>query len=211
MIARNVVIASLALLTAAARAHFEAPAAVPAPPSLAQFPAAVGAWEGRDAPPFEPRVLALVGVDDYLFRIYRSRNALLGFYVGYYRSQRHGDSIHSPMNCLPGAGWQPVSMERLTLGHAAPWTVNKVIVEKDGGRQLVLYWYQTRNRVVASEYWSKAFLVVDALASGRSDAALVRIAVPIDARAGGEAAAQANAMQFGEAILPLVGNHLFQM
>jgi EpsI family protein len=42
-----------------------------------------------------------------------------------------------------------------------------------------LYWYQGAHRVVASEYLSKLYLMIDALRYHRSDAALVRVIVPI--------------------------------
>ena len=52
----------------------------------------------------------MLGVDDYLSRAYyRADGAVVGLYMGYYGSQRQGDTIHSPLNCLPGAGWEPVS------------------------------------------------------------------------------------------------------
>src|SRR6267154_2529274 len=83
---------------------------VPPRASFAQFPMQLGTWRGVQEPAFERNILATLGVDDYLTRSYfapdRSAAAL---YVGYYRSQRQGDTMHSPMNCLPGAGWEPIS------------------------------------------------------------------------------------------------------
>ena len=56
-------------------------------------------------------VLDFLHVTDYINRGYwtpgMNRN-LMGLYIAYLRSQRAGATIHSPKNCLPGAGWNPV-------------------------------------------------------------------------------------------------------
>jgi EpsI family protein len=39
----------------------------------------------------------------------------------------------------------------------------------------VYYWYEERGRRIASEYWSKWYLLFDAITKNRSDGALVRL------------------------------------
>ncbi|MHB8655920.1 MAG: exosortase C-terminal domain/associated protein EpsI [Terriglobia bacterium] len=144
---------------------------------IADVPMTLGEWQGMDAP-IEPRILKATGVDDHLNRIYTdSEGEQVGVYVGYYESQRTGDTIHSPKNCLPGAGWQPVQARRLTIDvpGSKPITVNEYLIERGLERDIVLYWYQGRGRVVASEYWGKFWLVADAITSNRTDGCLVRL------------------------------------
>jgi EpsI family protein len=148
-----------------------------------EFPANLGDWRGRSmrlAGEIEKRV----GVSDYLYRVYiRRPNDLVHFYVGYYESQRHGEMIHSPKNCLPGSGWYIARREttQLNLAPHAPFTVNKFIVENGIERQLVLYWYQQAgDRIVTNEYLGRVHLVWDAFRLNRTDAALVRLSVPFD-------------------------------
>jgi EpsI family protein len=75
----------------------------------ATLPLEIGGWQGQEAAPLADDVLAQLGVDDYVSRDYvRSGLSPVGIYIGYYASQRQGDTIHSPQNCLPGAGWRPV-------------------------------------------------------------------------------------------------------
>ena len=102
-------------------------------------------------------------------------------YVGYYQSQRTGATYHSPKNCLPGAGWQLVDSKQMILPvqGRSPITINKVLIEKGLDKQLILYWYHDRGRVIASEYWAKAYLIWDAMTRNRTDGALVRISVPV--------------------------------
>jgi EpsI family protein len=171
---------------------------------------------GRNEPPFEKSILDVLGVDDYIVRsYYGSQNLPVGLYVGFYNSQRQGDTIHSPLNCLPGAGWQPLEQGRQVIdvrqSPASDATrsieVNRVVIGKGLDKQLVLYWYQSRDRVVASEYWGKIYTVLDAVKYNRTDAALVRVIVPIP-DASLEQAADDQAVEFVQALFPLLGRHL---
>jgi EpsI family protein len=191
------------------------PEPAPIRSTFQQFPIQIQAWTGQQLPPFDARILAVLGVDDYLSRVYHSPDrGAAGLYVGFYNSQRQGDSIHSPMNCLPGAGWEPLSQASIRI----PVTVsegltevdsNRYVIQKGLDRQLVLYWYQSHGRTVASEYWSKFFLIRDAVRLNRTDAALVRVIVPIyPGVEDGEMRAERQATDFVKAMFPLLPPYL---
>ncbi len=155
--------------------------ATPPAKPLADFPTTIAGFYMFGNWPIEKKYLDVLQVSDYLNRGYFSEHGIVTLYIGYFRSQRTGASIHSPKNCLPGAGWQPeqsqVYQMQLDDGRRVP--INLYIVRKDLDEQLVLYWYQAHGRVVASEFWGKVYLVYDALRLNRTDAALVRITTPI--------------------------------
>lgn len=179
---RLVVLAACMLGTAALAARALEPGETPLAAPLARLPLVVDVWDGVDAPPLPPEVLAQLGADDYVNRVYVAAGEPVSLYVGYYRSQREGDTIHSPQNCLPGAGWLPVAESRVAVpvtNRAAPITINRLLIQKGLDRQVVYYWYQSHGRVVASDYMSKAYLVYDALTRQRSDAAMVRVISPV--------------------------------
>lgn len=189
------------------------PERVPLREPLTGFPWQIGDWKGQALPPFSEAIVRELGVDEYLSRVYvaGTPSDVVSLYVGYYQSQRQGDTIHSPMNCLPGAGWRPVEAGRLDVGvpgRPAAITVNRVIIEKGLDRQFVLYWYQSHGRVIASEYWSKIFMVTDAIRENRSDAALVRIIGPIRAGDGGIQDAERRATRFLGLMFPQLERHL---
>ena len=182
--------------------------------SFATFPMTIGPWQAVVDPPLDEDVLKVLGVDDYLSRVYyQSNRESAGLYLGFYGSQRQGDTIHSPANCLPGAGWEPISEGRLQIpdvdGAGRSIIVNRYVIRKGLDRQMVLYWYQGRGRVVANEYWSRFFLIRDAMVANRTDGSLVRVIVPI--AAGDEnnvVAAESLAQQFVRAIFPMLGSYL---
>ena len=181
---------------------------------LSQLPLSIGDWRGRREADFSKDILAVLGVNDYTTRSYvSSRGGRVGFYVGYHATQRQGASIHSPLNCLPGAGWIPIEQGRLSMsvdaGTGGPQRtieVNRVVIEKGVDRQLVLYWYQSHGRVVASEYVGKVYSVVDAIRSNRTDGALVRVIAPVGP--GGVQQAERDAVAFSRDVFPLLANHL---
>lgn len=212
MIARALILLVILIAgaTAIARADRVEPVLMSTP--LAQFPMHVGEWAGVQQPPFEPAILKVLGVDEYLTRAYfNGARAGVGLYIGYYRSQRQGDTMHSPLNCLPGAGWEPLSNARVRVpvnghgSHSAPSdiTVNRYVVQKGLERQLVFYWYQAHGRVIASEYWSKFYLIRDAVRLNRTDGALVRVITPIRGETAEDEARAAEAgMTFIQTMFP---------
>ena len=174
---------------------------------LSELPMTIGEWQGRDAAPFEDDIVAALGVDDYINRYYtRDGHPSVAIYVGYYASQRQGDTIHSPQNCLPGAGWRPVLSEHVTIdagGSLIP--VNRYLIQKGIETQAVIYWYQGRGRVVANEYANKLWLMFDAATLGRTNGSLVRMITPV---VGGPASAFDELSAFTAAVYPGLPKHL---
>jgi EpsI family protein len=180
MFARALVV-TLLLVGAGAAVQYAAVREAPASRTeLGYLPLEIGEWRGRDAAPFADDIVATLGVDDYINRQYSRRGLPIAAYVGYYQNQRSGDTIHSPQNCLPGAGWLPVSSGTQRIGTGADAvTVTRYEIAKGINRQMVLYWYQGRGRVVAGEYANKAWLMFDVARSGRSSGGLVRLIAPV--------------------------------
>jgi len=168
---------------------------------LNEFPQDVGSYRSVAEFPFDQQTLKVLGVTDYVNRAYFSpAQGELGLYIGYFRTQRTGATIHSPKNCLPGAGWQPMESETYQLGLAdgRKVPVNMYVISKDLDQQVVLYWYQAHGRVVASEYWGRIYMVLDAIRLNRTDAALVRITAPV--RNGDVDAARQQAIAFAQQV-----------
>jgi len=149
---------------------------------FSKYPLVLDNWHGRTMR-LSGEIEKKVGVSDYLYRVYVKGPQYVQFYVGYYETQRHGEMIHSPKNCLPGSGWYIAKRETMTVdvGANGPFAVNKFIVENGIERQVVLYWYQQAGgRIVTNEYLGRVHLVWDAFRLDRTDAALVRLSVPFE-------------------------------
>lgn len=156
-------------------------AVVPHQP-LRELPYTLGGWTGTDQP-VEERIVQAVGVSDYTNRIYSTQQTgYAQLYVGYYASQRTGDTIHSPKNCLPGAGWDPVQSgyTKIPVSGGRQIVVNEYVIQQGLDKELVFYWYQDRGRVIASEFSAKFWMVADAISRNRTDGALVRLVTPMN-------------------------------
>jgi EpsI family protein len=165
----------------------------------------IDGWRGRDQH-LDGAVRRRLGTDEVLLREYVNGGpAPVWLYVSYFGRQRQGEASHSPRHCLPGAGWRPVRERRLAYPGPEGGVINEMVFAHGEDRQLVYYWYRERDRIVASEYLVKLYLVVDAIARQRTDGALVRISTPID---GSEEAARARALDFMARIVPRIHAHL---
>ncbi len=183
---------------------------IPSRLPLSSFPERLGEWKGKDVA-LDQDTLDVLGPGDFLVRDYYApaQPEPTNLYIAYFPSQRTGDTIHSPKNCLPGAGWAPVENSRIALalpGHA-PFPANRYVIAKGDARQLVLYWYWAHDRGVASEYWAKFYLVKDSIRMNRSDGALVRIVTPM---VSGEStdAAQQRLFLFASNVVPLLDDYI---
>ncbi len=194
---------------------------------FSQFPLRVAdRWEGRELG-LDEKVLKKLKLSDFMMRVYvpasgevgevtgfkasegnqsmREKSALpVWLYVGFYQSQRTGATYHSPKNCLPGAGWQFMKSDYVTLPMPGDQsvTINHVLIQKGLDKQVILYWYHDRGRVIPSEYWAKGYLVWDAMTKRRSDGSLVRISVPV--QGGTEEEAFDHAVRFLHDVWPVL-------
>ncbi len=196
-----ILVVQAALLYSAVR-----PEAVPPSRPLAEMPTTLGSWHLVQTGVIEQEVLDVLKADDILNGVYCSSaypdctntgQGSANLFVAAFRTQRNGKAPHSPKNCLPGSGWVPLSSGEIAIdvGRAAPITVNRYVVAYGSQRRdLVLYWYQSRDRAVANEYKAKFWVMADAIRLNRTDTALVRVVVPVVNR--DEAQAQATATDF---------------
>ena len=177
---------------------------------LSSFPKSLQGWNSTDLP-LDQDVRDRLGPGDFLIRRYldaaQTRNVDL--YIAYFPSQRAGDTIHSPKNCLPGAGWAPIQADRITIdvpGHA-PFSVNRYVIAQGEQRQLVLYWYWAHGRAVAGEYAAKFYLVTDSIKMHRSDGSLVRLSTQLS-RGQDLESAQKLLLSFAGDIVPLIDTYV---
>ena len=176
---------------------------------LSEFPNRIAGWEGREDR-FDQQIYDVLGVDDSYLADYRtSEGRLVQLYIGYYQSQREGEIIHSPKNCMPGAGWKIVEnkvLEFVPKGASESAKVIQLILENSGRKQAMLYWFQSRGRIISSEYWQKIYLVVDSVFRQRTDGSFVRLIAPISEK--GETEAFQDLTEFASHLMPVLGEFI---
>jgi exosortase D (VPLPA-CTERM-specific) len=187
------------------------PETIPPHLSLADFPIQIGAWSSKEIP-VDASTREILGRDDTLWRLFFDPKALQPYvelFVDYASEQSPADDRHSPSRCLPGSGWQPVQKRQIQLKgpEVAPFLVNEYIVAKGNDRQLVLYWFQGRNRAIANEYQEHMYLVLDRILKNRTDGALIRINTPLLPDESAEQALQ-RILPFANQVVPQLAHYI---
>jgi EpsI family protein len=138
---------------------------------------------------------AVAGMSDYVARsFWRDTTVAFTTFVSYYERQAQGKTIHSPRNCLPGAGWEVLNSGTAPITSGGDtYIVNHYTLKNGPASAIVYYWYQGRGRVVANEYTVKWNLLRDAAVLGHTEEALVRVVVPIEAAHGATPTPEATA------------------
>ena len=159
---------------------------VPVRAPLANFNVNNTPWQMTQELELDKETLDVLKADDLTSRVYQDRDngRYATLFVAYFETQRTGKAPHSPKNCLPGSGWVETQGGTVNIdipGRSTPITVNRYVVARGENQSVVLYWYQARDRVIASEYAAKVYTIADAIRYNRSDTALVRVVVGVDA------------------------------
>jgi EpsI family protein len=175
---------------------------------LNKFPIMVGGWRLEQEGVIDKDTQDILKADDVLTRTYAGQEGGANLFIAYFKTQRQGQSPHSPKNCLPGSGWQQVESSRVDvpIEGERPIHINRYVVEKGGSQSVVYYWYESQGRVIADEFAAKFYLVSDSIKYHRSDTALVRVVVPI--LAGRTEAAEKVGNDFVQAFYPAVREYL---
>lgn len=184
----------------------------PAIAPLSSFPTVLDGWVMQKDWPLEKETADVLRADDTVNRLYTGPGGVaVNFFVAFFKTQRYGQAPHSPKNCLPGSGWEQMEAGTIAFpvpGRSAPIVTNKYVVQRGTERSVVLYWYQSRDRVVASEYTAKFWLVADAIRYRRSDTSIVKIVVPVAGE--NTAGAIQTATRFAQSAFPALARQLPQ-
>ncbi len=149
-------------------------------PPLLAFPTVVGQWHETQEGVIDQETQDLLKADDILTREYGGPEGLASLFVAYFKTQRTGQSPHSPKNCLPGSGWEQTESGKVDVDTSAgPIHINRYLVAKGQSQSLVYYWYQSQGRVIADEFAAKFYLIEDSIRKHRSDTSLVRVVVGV--------------------------------
>lgn len=174
------------------------------------FPKVIGEWTGKEDR-FDEKVYEVLGVDDSFLGHYRTPDGrYVQLYVGFYQSQKEGELIHSPKNCMPGAGWKifRTSIEELPSTDVNPKKMKMIRLDlrKGDQRQIMLYWFQSRGRIITSEYMEKIYLVLDSIIRHRTDGSFVRLMAPV--MDGNEQKTTGELKDFTELLIPILNEYI---
>ena len=175
------------------------------------FPMNVAGWQMYKDVKIEQETLDVLKADDTLNRVYinPAHDASTFLFIAFFKTQRYGQSPHSPKNCLPGNGYEPIESGVMTVavpGRSEPVQVNRYLTARGEEKSVTLYWYQSHDRIIAGEFAARFWLIADSIRFHRSDTSLVKIVVPV--RDGDADAATRTALDFMKAVFPPLARQL---
>ena len=175
------------------------------------FPTNVAGWQMYKDVKIEQETLDVLKADDTLNRVYinPAHDASTFLFIAFFKTQRYGQSPHSPKNCLPGNGYEPIESGVMSVaipGRSEPVQVNRYLTARGDEKSVTLYWYQSHDRIIAGEFAARFWLIADSIRFHRSDTSLVKIVVPV--RDGDADAATRTALDFMKAVFPPLARQL---
>ncbi len=183
--------------------------AVPIRKSFDSFPTGVGDWQAREGALLELDTLNVLKAKDYLMRRDQDPSGKsVWLFIAYWDSQGKGAQPHSPRNCLPGGGWEPLEASRVTIPMPpplAPIMVNRFLIQKDRDQQVVFYWYQSQGETIAGELAARVAMVKNSIVRHRTDGALVRVSSPVY---GSVQDTSDRLVRYIQAMYPILGDYL---
>jgi len=207
---KNTIIASLIMLfTFGLLSHLSRPEEIKPNKPFSTFPVQISDWTGKEDR-FDDQVYKVLGVDDSFYADYRNaKGEYINLYIGFYQSQREGDMIHSPKNCMPGGGWNIIESKvvpvQLKAEASKKINVIKLVLQNGPNKQISYYWFQSRGRIISSEYLQKIYLVWDAITKNRTDDCFVRLITPVVAS---EEEATRSLEKFIQDIFPVLNEYI---
>jgi EpsI family protein len=174
---------------------------------LEELPLEIGQWKGIDLE-MQSGIEKMLDADFHLQRAYRhSLAGIVWFYVGYYGTQRGGRPEHTPWVCYPSNGWDIERSQVVNVQNREVGRVNELLVERDGERRLVHFWYQSHRRSgMLGDVDQALDRLIGRLGSGRADGSLVRLSVPVRSPED-SSTARLQLIEFGREVAPLLRRH----
>ncbi len=149
---------------------------------LKNFPQRIGEWQGLADHKFDDKVIKILKLDDYLNRDFFDGEKVVSLYIGYYKTHRNFAEIHTPEHCQAGGGWEILKERKRELNiDGAGKKINfiEAVYEKNKEKQVFLYWYQINGKSITNFFLYKLSVIIKSIIYHRSDAAFVRISVPV--------------------------------
>jgi len=145
---------------------------------LIPFEHNLGEWKGTDLK-LDADVVELLNPDQIVFRRYQNPSGRsVDLYGVFYGSQGADRTMHSPLNCYPGTGWEIVGKSKVHLngpGDDKGFEVRKLLLRKGLAMRLLYYWYYAGGKTASNQYMNKALTLYGALMHGRTDGGLVTV------------------------------------
>lgn len=144
-----------------------------------EFPVVHNGWRMVEQAALPQNIISVLMPTDYLARRYAGRDgALVDMYLSFFNGGPESGRIHSPKNCVVGAGWTEILSKRMTMA-LGDGSVNLVqaVYAKGERRDVIYYWFAMRGQTMSDEYSLKIAEIFGSMLHRRRDQSFIRISV----------------------------------
>ncbi len=152
---------------------------------IESLPLVIGPWKGNQEV-VNPVMIQESGAEQAFSGYFTDRSGgRVSLYVGYRSSAFLADEnfFHSPTVCIPSSGWLEQNVQRRTIT-GVPFfgtlEVMTMVIEKEGIRQLVYFWFQTKDRATYDKNINRFHLSLHALRRDNTYDLFLRPITPIN-------------------------------
>ncbi|MBD3290356.1 EpsI family protein [candidate division KSB1 bacterium] len=143
---------------------------------LEKFPEQLNNWKLIHQSTLSMQVQNVLKSDAQIMRKYvNSRGEYVWIFLAYFRDQKYGEQIHSPRHCLPGSGWNIRQNSLIKFSDAVHFNANRLVIQQNAAKEIMVYWFWTRNGIITKEYRLKFDLAFNSLLRKPTDAAFIRL------------------------------------
>ena len=132
----------------------------------------------------ESNAIELISPDAMVFRLYKNKmEDRIVLYVGFYQTMEKADLAHSPLVCYTGQGWDFKPNGSYSIKLPAPYNtlhIRSVIIEKESQKQLVWYWFQSKDYSSESLWKMRIQLFLNKLIGNSTQNYFIRLSTSID-------------------------------
>lgn len=209
---RSFCISGLLLLSAiwVVQAFLSRPVVAVVEKRLDRLPAVIDGYYAKIIPLSE-QVNKALQTDVYIFRTYSGPKGSITLYIGYYGTAKGGRTGHIPTVCYPSQGYALLDEQRLTLpvvfgnGRKSKVTVTRLLVTRNGQKQIVYHWYQASGDTVLTNGIQQNLHRFKSLwLYNRNDGAFVRVSTAVQGNPG---ESEKKLQTFTRRLIPLIAQY----
>ena len=114
----------------------------PEMPDLGQIPETLDGWYSEDFTISEGEADVLAADLTLHRRYWNTAGNEIWLFIAYFAEQTVNSQIHSPRLCVPGGGWDIVSIDPIDVSVAEEsWDATRMVLSREDRSQEMLYWF----------------------------------------------------------------------
>lgn len=151
---------------------------------IASFPLTFDGWKGQEQI-VDPEIVKKSGAEESFSAVYfGNKGEKVSLYIGYRSTAflENENFFHSPTVCLPASGWKELKVTTHEISGVHKFgnlKVTKMLVENFGVKNLVYFWFQTKDKATYDKNINRFHLAMHAIKKDNTYDLFIRVITPL--------------------------------